>query len=267
MRPFEKLTNLVDYLRFVRSIRPTDVFIVSWPKSGTTWLAFLVANLLKGSRPGQLNLRNSTRYVPDLNRGYLKKRGFTDGFLNDLPLFPDPRIFKVHAPYDKGLPKVVYLLRDPRDAIVSTWHYLRLQDATFSLSLKDFIRKDGYWPCSWDLHVGGWLLDHDHPDLLLVKYEEIHQDTYTVLRRVLDFSGIRYDGSDIAKAVETSRFDDMQRLEEKFGSVESGGVAGERFIRKGKIGGWRQELDRESLLIIEKKYIDVMESVGYKPEG
>ena len=113
----------------------------------------------------------------------------------------------------------------------------------------------------------GWLLDHDHPDLLLVKYEEMHRDAATVLRRVFDFSGIRYDDPDIVRSVETSRFERMQTLEEKFGRVESGGVEGERFIRKGQIGGWREELDRESLLVLEKKYHDVMKRVGYERES
>jgi len=245
--------------KFVRSVRPSDVFLVSYPKSGITWLGFLVANILKTDASEQLTLRSFVKYIPDINGLY-----FGTGSQADLRGIPDPRLFFVHSPYDPSFPKVVYVLRDPRDVMVSFWHYQKLSGRHFALSMKEFIRKGDHWPCPWDEHVSGWLLEHEHPVLLVVNYEEIHRNTEGILKRVLDFSGIYYSDSDIERAVEESSFDRMRIVEEKFGWQGNAPSRG-RFVRRGKVGVWKEEMDQESLCVLEEKYHTVMRKVGYEP--
>lgn len=244
---------------FISSIRPTDIFLAAYPRSGTNWLAFLIANVLNRDSPEPLNLRNFLKYTPDINGNYFHPRP-----LRDFALLPDPRVFLVHAPYDPSLPNVIYLLRDPRDVMVSYWHYQRLVDPGFQLSIKEFIANPSHWPCPWDEHVSGWLLG-PHDNRLVVRYEELYQNTAAVLKRVLDFSGIRYQTEEIARAAEASGFERMQSLEKKFGceGVRKDGL--EYFIRRGRVGGYRDELDSESLRLLEEKCSPLMQEVGYEP--
>ena len=255
-------TQFLAQRRFVHSLRPSDVFVVTYPKSGTTWLLFLLANILKSDPDEEITFVNYIHYVPDINDSY-----FAKNHLAEFASLPDPRIFAVHAPYDPVLPKVVYVLRDPRDVMVSYYHYKRLTDASFCGSLRDFVMSDNHYPCQWDEHVAGWLLNSRHTPLCLVRYEEMHKDTSGVLKRVLDFAGLRYTEADIARAVEASRFERMRSAEERHGIPQPEVLThtDERFVRRGKIGGYRHELDAESLRIIDEKYGAIMRIVGYEP--
>src|SRR4051812_24477753 len=103
-----------DLNAFHASIRPADLFICSFPKSGTTWLGYLLANLLKADPAEALDLKSFNRYVPDVNLQYTKR-----GDLREHDHRADPRVLLCHATHDAKLPKVVYVLRDPRDVMVS----------------------------------------------------------------------------------------------------------------------------------------------------
>ncbi len=257
------LKSRKEYWNFVSSIRPSDVFIVSFPKSGTTWLTFLISNILKKGSRDLITLRNTVNVIPDVNKLYLKKKGHLEGASGDFSALPNPRLFRVHSPYDPKLPNVLYLLRDPRATMLSYWHYERLAKGSFDLSLKDFLNLDNHWPCSWDQHVLGWLSANQNQRILIIKYEALHTDTAGVLRHVLNFCNIHYDERSLGRAIEASTFERMRYLEETYGNAERRNHGGEHFIRQGQPDGWKDELDRESLKIVEERYGSVMRSCGY----
>lgn len=245
----------------VRSrIRPSDVFLVTYPKSGTIWLSFLVANVLKSDPLEQLNLQSLLKYVPDINEAY-----FHRGSLVNYEAHQDPRVFSLHAPYDSAFSKVVYVVRDPRDVMVSYWHFRRLTEPEFHLSLREFIETDYHWPCRWDEHVSGWIVKHNHPNLLAVRYEDMRENTVRELSRIIEFCGLSYTERKIENAVDASGFGNMQQLEKQFGVHGVVGVRNGSFVRRGQIGGWRNELDESCLRFIESKYYSVMDRFGYKP--
>lgn len=242
---------------YLHSTRLSDIFIVSYPRSGTTWFSFILANLFK-SNPNE-EIHSPKEYVPDINKAY-----FSHDTLKPWSHMPDPRFFRMHAPYDPALAKIIYILRDPRDVIVSYYHFKCLTDNSFQLSMADFIARDDHWPCRWDEHVAGWVTRRCHPRLLLVRYEAMHKDTVEVLKAVLNFVNLTYAETDIIRAVQASHFDKMWDLETKYRMMTGSAVMNqERWIRRGKIGGWQDELDRESVQIIESKYGKIMREVGY----
>ena len=89
------------------TVFPDDTFLVSYPKSGNTWVRFLLANLIHPNE--KVSFSNINRLLPA--PGVLSKR-----FLRTLPR---PRILKSHEPFDARFKKVIYLVRDPRDVAVS----------------------------------------------------------------------------------------------------------------------------------------------------
>lgn len=251
-----------DHSAFYPTIRPTDVFLCTYPKSGTTWLGFLIAHVLKQQCDEQIDLKSMGRYVPDVNLLYTKR-----GSLASFAGMPDPRFFLCHATFDAHLPNVVYVIRDPRDTLVSYWHYQKFLNKEFDRSLEEFIAAGNQWPCEWDEHVASWLLPRRHPRLMVVRYEELHEDAGANLRKVLSFAGVESADTDINAAVVASRFDQMCAKEETFGVHGKAGDQAERFVRKGRVGGWREEMSDEDLRLLEQRYGDVMKHVGYELVG
>lgn len=250
-----------DRAAFHASIRQSDVFLCTYPKSGTTWLGFLLAQVLKPDEAEPLDLKSFGKYVPDVNLLYTKR-----GSLARYADLADPRFFLCHATHDAKLAKVVYVVRDPRDTMVSYWHYRKFLSPDFNQSLGEYLAGTDHWPCDWDAHVAGWLLPRRHPGLLLVKYEDLHRDAAAVLRGVLEFAGVEVSADRIAAAVEASGFDRMRAAEDRGGVHGKAGDPNERFVRKGRVGGWRDELGNAELRILERKYGDVMRRIGYEPE-
>jgi estrone sulfotransferase len=257
--------RVYDLSAFRPTVRPTDVFVCTYPKSGTTWLGYLLANALKPDPAEPLDLKSFGKYVPDVNLQYTKR-----GSLAEHAGLPDPRFFLCHAAYNAALattfPKVVYVLRDPRDAMLSYWHYQRFLAAGYDKSLADFLREGEHWPCDWDEHVTGWLLPRRHPNLLVLRYEDLHADAAGALRAVLALAGVDRTDAQIAAAVEASRFDKMRAAEDKGGVHGKAGGSAERFVRKGRVGSWRDEMTPADLRVLEDRYGDVMRQVGYETE-
>jgi hypothetical protein len=219
----------------------------------------MLAQLLKKDEGEQLGLDSFNRYVPDVNLLYTKR-----GSLAEFSGLGDPRFFLCHAAFDAKLPRVVYVLRDPRDVLLSYWHYQKFLTKGYSNTLREYLVADDHWPCRWDDHVASWLLPRRHPNLLVVKYEEIQADAKDVLGKVVEFAGMKVSDQSISRAVEASRFDRMRESEEKFGVQSKGGEESQRFVRKGKAGSWREEMSEEEVGVLEGKYGEVMRAVGYE---
>ncbi len=259
LRAKDRMKQKIRQSRFIASIRPSDVFIVTYPKSGTTWLSFLIAHFLK-PEDAELTLKNLYDYVPGIVIESLENDP-----IQQFGSLPDPRIFANHSVYTPGFPRVIYVLRDPRDVLLSCWHGHRLLIKDFNLSLKEYLLLENHWPCSWAQHVEDWIFKYKHPRLLLIRFEDAKRNTPKVLKQVLDFIGLDHDDHRIEKAVQASSFDRMRSLEENSGMmIPVNGARDERFMRRGKVEGWRDELDPESLAIIEQKCGLVMRMVDYE---
>ena len=130
-------------------VRADDTFIVSYPKSGNTWVRFLIGSLCSAQTVDFSGIRT---ILPDI---YLS----TGKVLAKLRR---PRLLKSHEYFDPRYRKVLYVVRDPRDVAVSYWHhYRRTQLIAADFALADFVSMfmngelDPYG--TWREHVGSWL--------------------------------------------------------------------------------------------------------------
>lgn len=93
------------------TVYPDDVFIVSYPKSGNTWTRFLIANLVYPEKNPDFS--NINDLLPDPEA--VTKR--------DLERAARPRFLKSHQYFDPRFQKVIYIVRDPRDVVLSEYHF------------------------------------------------------------------------------------------------------------------------------------------------
>ena len=161
---------------------PDDVFLVSYPKSGNTWTRFLIGNLI--SLHERADFSSINRIIPD-------PEALTKRSANALPR---PRILKSHQYFDPRYPKVVYIVRDPRDVAVSQYHFQRKRRVIEDGSpIEDFVRgfitgQSSIYG-SWGENAASWLAARNgRPNFLLMRYEDMLEDTHSELAKIASFS-------------------------------------------------------------------------------
>ena len=247
------------------AVFPDDTFIVSYPRSGNTWTRFLLANLLHPAEPA--TFLNIERMVPDAeaqSNRYLKN-------------ISRPRVIKTHEYFDHRYQNVIYVVRDPRDVVVSYYHFQRKYDhVPDNYPLQSFVQDfvsgsvSNNWG-TWAENVGSWIGARlDTPRFLLLRYEDLVSQPSTELQRVCDFLSIAPVPSLIAQTIARSSAQQMKELERKQGEqwVSTKGKRSDiPFVRSASSGGWRSTLTPESVAEIEAAGGDLMLRLGYHPSG
>jgi hypothetical protein len=243
------------------TVYPDDTFLVSYPKSGNTWVRFLLANLLHPEQT--VGFDNINRLLPA--PGVSSKR-----FLRKLPR---PRILKSHEPFDVRFRKVIYLVRDPRDVAVSEYHFdLKKRYIDPTLSLEDFVKRfiagetAGYG--SWWEHAAGWIAArYGNSAFLLVRYEDLLTDSVAETARIAEFLGIQAGPDRMRAAVERSSADRMRKLEKQQAHHWTGTKNTRQdipFVRAATSGGWKEALSVRSVEEIEAAWSPLLNFLGYE---
>jgi hypothetical protein len=240
---------------------PDDVFILSFPKSGNTWARFLIANLIYPETPADFS--NINRLTPDPEA--MSKR--------ELAKMPRPRIIKSHQYFDPRYPRVIYIVRDPRDVLLSTYHFqrkCRVIEDQFPLEkyATQFIAGKTSPYGSWGDNVASWLVTRQNrPGFLLLRYEDMLEDAARELNKVVAFLQIPPDAERIANAVRRSAADEMRKLERSQAHLWSSTKSTRQdlpFVRAAKAGGWRTELPEEAVSQLEGAWGHLMTHLGYE---
>jgi hypothetical protein len=245
VRNLENARRIAHFLRGRAELvtRSSDVFISSYPRSGTTLTQWILYLLTHDEQPDPDHL---TKVSPWFERSLAIGELTAD----DLERFPSPRVFKSHLPRE-WLPdgaRYIYVERDVRDVLVSYFHFYRAY-LGFEGSLDDFYRRfmDGRVQYgSWFDHVAGWRAHAGDPDVLVIRYEDIVEDRKGTIQRIVEFLKWDRDERWIDRAVIESSFDAMKRRESVFDHATAllleRGVSPQSFLRSGTSGGGSAEL-------------------------
>jgi Sulfotransferase domain len=242
-------------------IFPDDVFLVSFPKSGNTWTRFLIANLAHPETPATFG--NIHELVPD-PEGTAKRL---------FDRIPRPRIIKSHECFDPRYPRVMYIVRDPRDVALSQYHYHRKcrkidDDYPIEKFVDRFIAGETCPHGSWGENVSTWLVTRrTDPRFLLLRYEGIAGDTPRELSKIAAFVGISATPERILQAVERSSADNMRKLEKAQSHLSTLTKTSRKdlpFVRAAGAGGWRTGLPEPLVAKIEAAWAPVMQYLGYE---
>ena len=243
-------------------IFPDDVFLVSYPKSGNTWTRFLIGNLLYPEKHPDFS--NINLLVPDPEA--LPKRV--------LDKLPRPRALKSHHCFDPNYPRVIYIVRDPRDVVLSEYHFDIKRGAleeNFPIEtyVKRFTRGEvNHKYGSWGENAASWYYTRENSErFLLVTYESLLSDGMAEMARIAEFLKVSGDRERLAFAIEQSSADRMRDLEKRQAHLWSSTRQTRKdkpFVRAAKAEGWRSQLPRSSVLEIEKAWGELMVRLGYK---
>jgi aryl sulfotransferase len=269
-------------------------WLVSYPRSGNTWLRFLLASLMHGGQPIDIN-------APGIDTPVANRREFDELFCMDSSLLTDseielarPSLYRLIANRFRGpliLRKVhdrswrnaegklmfppelsrgaVYIVRDPRDVAVSYAYYagididemtLRMGDAAMVIPTGREQAIQFRQPLgTWSGHVLSWLDDSAMP-VHLVRYEDLIAQPAGELTKIACFLGV--SPARAHAAVAAVRFDVLRAQEDERGFRELAG-AGTHFFRQGRAGAWRSVLSAVQAERLRKDHGDVMARLGY----
>ncbi len=232
---FSGIAYVANYLRrttyiklYHRKFKPrdNDIYIATYPKSGTTWMQMILYQL---TTKGEMDFKHIYQVSPFLDWA-------VDGG-NYLNQFESTRIMKTHFSYQrfpkriKG--KIIYITRNGIDVAVSQfYHYNSLDDKlTFENALQArFYRKSMHW----FEHVSGWMQNNKNLDILYLHYEDILDDLEGNIRKVADFCNIPIDENEMPRILERSSFQFMKQHQDKLSPFVM--HKPNDFIRKGKKG-------------------------------
>jgi sulfotransferase family protein len=196
------------------------------------------------------------------------------------------RFVKVHDAYTltpkgepllagaRGAERAIVIVRDPRDVAPSLASHrgtgIDEAIAFMSDSEAGFCAGTGRQHSQlrqklhgWSGHIASWLAQGDIP-VHLIRYEDLQADTFGTLRGILDFAGRLASEDDMRRAVEFAGFDQLRQQEQDNGFREAPRWTGGDFFRRGKTGGWRDELTAEQAARIEAEHAAMMRRLGYE---
>lgn len=229
-------------------VSESDVVLASFPKSGNTWLRYILARALY---PEELIAQhNLLQYFPTVYKSTAE----------EMRKLPSPRFIKTHAAFMQLYPRCIYLVRDYRAVAVSGWFHAK-NKAGYTGTLEEFMRgplNNVFGPWHW--HVNEALKrERSHPEkILLLQYETMLSEPEQTIERVLGFANIQ-PIVPVAEIARKTAFPQLQQLEKSDAHNPE-----QLFFRSGTRDDWKNHLTPE----LEAKLIDaptrtILQRCGY----
>ena len=271
------------------------LWLASYPKSGNTLLRSILAtyffsedgifnfnHLYKiGQFPSLIHFENLGIDTTDSEQIYsniIKAQEIINSSSKQLKFFKTHNAMCKVGPYQftskKNTKGAIYLIRDPRDVLVSLSHHMGLD---YEKTFKHMSSSYNYeYPSSgskrykkslmgsWSDHYKSWK-NFKSCKILIIKYEDMILDELNTFKKIINYlnkiDNTNFDDEKLKKALKQTQFKELQKIEKNEGFSEKG--QGEFFFRKGKIGVWKDEVSNDIIKQIEKLFGKEMSELGY----
>ena len=248
---------------------PSDIYLATLPKSGTTWIKALTLAIVNRTKYKNNSLSthmllssNPHDCLPFIENEILRT--------NPTCVVENyPRIFATHTPYT-SLPqsvidcgcRIVYMCRNPKDVLVSLFHFanklrdeslgLITFDEAFKMFCKGVIPSGPYWDHVKVYHNASL----EHPTkILFLTYDEMKVDTVNNVKRLSRFLGYPITEAEeangvVQKIVKLCSFENLSKVN-KHGNLREV-IPNDVFFREGTVGGWSNHLTNEMSEILDQ---------------
>ncbi|CAM0870990.1 unnamed protein product [Alopecurus aequalis] len=243
--------------------RSGDVLIASAPKCGTTWLkALSFATMARAAYPPnagdhpllRLNPHECVPFLDDL---------FSAGHHGKLEALPSPRLMNTHMQHSQ-LPssvahnvdcKIVYVCREPKDMLVSLWHFGKSISPNIAFSDLFESACEGKTPDGpiWSHILGYWNASKISPErVMFLRYEEMILDPVGTVRELARFLGLPFSSGEEATGapgniVKLCSMETMKGLDAN--NIGTSGIfikfPHKSYFRKGVVGDWVNHMTPE----------------------
>ena len=193
--------------------------------------------------------------------------------LYDLDQTPHQWLVKTHMPasiFDqqirKGECKILVIMRNPKDVLLSTFHFYRSFRFPIAKDMSTFFEYikgevSGYG--DWLSHVLSWWQHHHRPNVHVIKFEDMKSDPRAAIRELAEFMEVDLTDEQVDMIVEQTTFTalknnpavnriDVLDFDSKISPL----------MRKGEVGGWKEEFTQEMTDYVEENCINPAQRHG-----
>ncbi|XP_066514111.1 amine sulfotransferase-like [Hoplias malabaricus] len=236
----EYLDSLLDF-----KIKDDDLFVVTFPKSGTVWTQRIITLLYEDDFP-ELKDELIPKQMPWLEFRKIEQ---------DYNIRRSPRLFCSHLHQHliplglQGKGKIIYVTRNPKDIMVSYFHFSQIMTRfdtweTYNGMIEKFFTGEMLGGCWFD-HVNGWYNNRDKYNILFLSYEEMIKDLRAAVVKICQFVGKTLSDAALDSVVERASFNYMKqdpKANYEFMSSTDKVPGKGAFLRKGTVGDWKNYL-------------------------
>ena len=215
-----------------------DIFVASYPKCGTTWLQYIVYQLVSGQSLGSDDTLSEV--FP-----HLEEVGAVA-----VTALSSPRLIKTHllfaqTPYSDSA-RYLVIARNPFDCAVSFYHHTRgfprhydFADGSFSVFFDCFISGEVDFG-DWFDHFASWRAEAERGNVLWLTYEQLREDPGGRIGDIARFiqPGVAPDPARVDMIVAEASLDSMRRDQQRWSSKRPDWAPG--FVRSGSVDGWQE---------------------------
>ena len=244
-----------------------DVFFVSFPKSGRTWVRYMISKYLEACFQNEIAPENLFAFSK--LKTEIPTMSFTHDGSSNKPLNLNYNDLKSDKSFYFDSRRVVLLVRDPRDVVVSYFHHATARKKLFKGSISDFIRSENWGIRKNITFLNNWSSYLKNSNLLLIRYEDFKIDPENNLKKIIDFLNIIYNPEFANEAIEVSHFDKMKHSISK-GQINSdilvptSGDPNSAKVRKGEVAGYLKELNETDIKFVNDVINELSAVYGYK---
>src|SRR5215216_1398918 len=241
-----------------------DVFIVTYPRSGTTWTEQIVHLLVNNGKQGEQRLTDAVPWVETLPH---RPGGMTE-FLN---ILQGRRLFTSHLPFQlmpratDSTAKYIYVARNPKDVAISTYFHDQSKggyEGSWEEHFQLFLQGNVSFGSYFDHVLPWWGASQNDRNILFLKYEDMKNDHAGHVARIASFLDIQADPQLIERVVALSSFQSMTSNQNtNFDWIPQKANKPKHF-RKGDIGDWRNYFSAEQSQQLDDLYMEKMKDTG-----
>ena len=249
------------------------IWLASYPKSGNTYLRFLIYNYLYTEVNESMEVEKA---MPDIHKLLTAGKGLNTGVSQSV-FVKTHFCYNDKLPYHKETRGFIYIIRNPRDVLLSNSRYSGVtgnQQINLKKFAHQFINVMGVprWKKmnmgTWPEHIASWLSATSQYPHLFLKYEDLRNDPTTSLQEIINFLKLELDEEKVKKAIEMSSLEVMRDLEikEKEKSVETlfdDQGKDQYFVGEGKTNQSLAHIGEDTDDFFQKRFGKFMNIFGY----
>lgn len=251
--------DIKDYLLSFRYPKG-QYFLVSFPKTGRTWLIHMI-NQMKDQSNHSLMNKDHFIFNEHDNSEIIIENGIRNNPLD---------VFRFTSRFRYKRAKVIFLVRDPRDVVVSHFHQVtkRAKNPFVFNSISDFVQ-DKVLGFKRIIHFYNLWYNNKHlpQDFLLIKYENLLENGVEELNKINDYLNLNISLQLVEKIYINSSAEKMRNkeiLNQLDGFKDFGKDRNQLKVRNAKIGGYRKELPEEDINFCNQEMKNLNSYFNYK---